>query len=334
MAADEMSPFRPRVEPVLVTLPDRCRVAARLFGPEDAPPVLLIAGGDGRMMQWRGLIPELCVDVAERELFAASGCAASLSADLRVAVFDARGTGWSSRAHGVCTSTGAAAGDALALASALFERPFHLVGHALGAAVALELALAAGGLVRSLTLISGTAGGDTFVLPGQEVLEARAALADALESVAVRGFADDGGETAAGAGGLAALVRRDVELGFAAAFAADHAELLDHLSAESLDDVLAEAELVRHGARGMTAAEARGEQFAELDLVASVAAVAVPTLVVHGEDDAVLPVGNGRVLADGIPGARLVTLAAGHAVTIERAGDVAASLRAHVLMHP
>jgi pimeloyl-ACP methyl ester carboxylesterase len=84
----------------------------------------------------------------------------------------------------------------------------------------------------------------------------------------------------------------------------------------------------------MTAGEGRGEQFAALDLVARLGEVAVPTLVVHGEHDAVLPVGNGRALADGIPGARLVTLDAGHAVTIECAEDVAASVHAHVLVHP
>ncbi len=65
--------FATRADPVLVRMPDRCRLAARVFGPEEAPPVLFVAGGDGGMLQWRGLIPELCVDDAERELFAAAG---------------------------------------------------------------------------------------------------------------------------------------------------------------------------------------------------------------------------------------------------------------------
>jgi pimeloyl-ACP methyl ester carboxylesterase len=34
-----------------------------------------------------------------------------------------------------------------------------------------------------------------------------------------------------------------------------------------------------------------------------------PTLVIHGEDDPILPVQNGKALASGIRGARLVTLA-------------------------
>ena len=136
------------------------------------------------MLQWRGLIPELCVDAAERELFAGGGLAArraaSLAADLRVAVFDARGAGWSSRSHGVCATTGAAAADALALAAALFGRRFHLVGHGLGAAVALQVALASGRLVGSLTLISGTAGGDASCPRGRRSSRSRVALAEAL----------------------------------------------------------------------------------------------------------------------------------------------------------
>lgn len=335
MTNQDTSPFRPRVEPVLVTLPDRCRVAARLFGPEEAPPVLFIAGGDGGMQQWRGLIPELCVDAAERELFAAAGCSASLASSLRVAVYDARGTGWSSRSHGVCATSAAAAADALALAAALYKRPFHVVGHGLGAAAALQLALAAGRLVRSLTVISGTAGGDGFVPPGQEVFETRAALADALEIDDGDGAAAFAGDAAAASGAdLAALVRRDVELGFTSAFAERHVELIDRLAAEALHDMLGETELARRGAGGMTAAQGRGEQFASLDLVAKLAEVATPTLVVHGGHDAVLPPGNARALADGIGGARLVTLDAGHVVTVERAEEVAASVRAHVLMHP
>jgi aminoacrylate hydrolase len=320
--------FRTRVEPVLVTLPDGCRLAARAFGLEAGPPVLFVAGGDGGMLQWRGLIPELCVDAAERELFAAAGCDASLAADLRVVAYDARGTGWSSRSHGVCATTGAAAADALALAAALFQRPFHLVGHGLGAAVALQVALASGRLVRSLTLIAGTAGGERLLSPEQELFETRIALAEALDEASGAGadgkLSDD----------VAALVRRDVELGFTPGFVAAHQALIEHLAAEALCAVLAEVELARHGAIGMTAAEGRGEQFATFDVVGRLSEFTTPSLVIAGSEDVVLPFGNSRELAWGMPGARLVTLQAGHAVTIEGAGDVAASLRAHVVMHP
>lgn len=320
--------FATRVDPVLVTLPDRCRLAARVFGPEEGPPVLFVAGGDGGMLQWRGLIPELCVDAVERALFAGTGDstgaaegAASLAADLRVAAFDARGTGWSSRSHGVCATTGAAAADVLALAGALFEARFHLVGHGLGGAAALQVALAGPRLVASLTLIASTAGGEAMAVPSQTFYEVRAALADALA---------DGVPGAE----LEELVRRDVELGFTPSFIAAHPALIDHLAAEAVHDLVSDLEFVRRGASGMTAAAGRGEQFATHDVVARLAEVSVPTLVICGSDDAVLSPGDSKTLAGRIPGARLVALDAGHEVTIERAGDVAASIRAHVLMHP
>ena len=279
--------FATRADPVLVRMPDRCRVAARVFGPEGGPPVLFVAGGDGGMLQWRGLVPELCVDTDERELFAEAGCAASLAADLRVAAFDARGTGWSSRSHGVCTTAGAAAADALALAGALFGGRFHLVGHGLGGAAALQVALAGPRLVASLTLISSTAGGDAFVPPGQAFFEVRAALADAVAGA-------DEAE-------LAELVRRDVELGFTPSFVAAHPALIDHLTGEARRGLAEELEFARHGAAGTTAAAGRGEQFAALDVVARLGEVATSTLVICGSGDAVLPPGNWRSSPGGSP---------------------------------
>jgi pimeloyl-ACP methyl ester carboxylesterase len=58
------------------------------------------------------------------------------------------------------------------------------------------------------------------------------------------------------------------------------------------------------------------------------AAIAVPTVVVHGDIDAVVPFAEGEYLASAIPGARLVRLAgAGHAPTITRPDDLADLLR-------
>ncbi|HLF70166.1 MAG TPA: alpha/beta hydrolase, partial [Actinomycetota bacterium] len=50
--------------------------------------------------------------------------------------------------------------------------------------------------------------------------------------------------------------------------------------------------------------------------------IQVPTLVVHGADDALVPHGNGVNLAARIPGAELVTLeGVGHLVPLEAPGD-------------
>jgi 3-oxoadipate enol-lactonase len=51
----------------------------------------------------------------------------------------------------------------------------------------------------------------------------------------------------------------------------------------------------------------------QVDLTSVLRAIQVPTLVIHGEQDTVVPPATGRMLADAIPGARLVLITdAGH----------------------
>ncbi len=55
-----------------------------------------------------------------------------------------------------------------------------------------------------------------------------------------------------------------------------------------------------------------------------------PTLVLHGGEDLLLPVGNGKILARDIPGARLrIWEHAGHALNAEYSDEVNAELVAH-----
>ena len=63
------------------------------------------------------------------------------------------------------------------------------------------------------------------------------------------------------------------------------------------------------------------------DARASLAEIAIPTLVVVGEQDALTPPADSQAMAEAIPGARLVTVAgAGHLTPMERPGAVAAAL--------
>ncbi len=66
------------------------------------------------------------------------------------------------------------------------------------------------------------------------------------------------------------------------------------------------------------------------DVSGRLAEVTVPALVLHGERDRVVPIENGRLLAEGLPEATLETVAEGgsHLFFIERPGDVTARLRA------
>lgn len=54
------------------------------------------------------------------------------------------------------------------------------------------------------------------------------------------------------------------------------------------------------------------ENLSAMDVRAVAPTIAVPTLVVHATDDFAVPIGNGRWLADHIPGARLVEISGEH----------------------
>ena len=299
--------FVTRNDPVQIRTPDRCHLAVRRFGPDDAPPVLLIAGGDGAMQRWRGLLPELRVDARERALFGAAGCERSLAAHLRCVVFDARGAGWSSRSHGVAATVREAAADALAVAAAVFEGPFHLVGHSLGGCVALEVALAGAKLVKTLTLVATTAGGEGRTGPDDEYL-------------ALREAANELG--AADAAAQEDVVRRQVELSFSPAFAGANPELVALLATEAVLELRWQRRLAASGAGMASAAEAHARRLASPDFAGQLAALPAPTLVVHGRQDRPVPPANGEYLAAHIPGARLELLDGGHDLTVERSAEL------------
>ena len=240
--------YATRNDPVQIRTPDGCLLAVRRFGPQNGPPVLLLGGGEGAMRRWRGLLPALCVDDREREAFAGAGSEQSLGEHLRVVVFDPRGTGWSSRSHGVARTVKEAAADALAVAAALFDGPFHLVGHSLGGCVALEVALAGGKLVRSLALLSSTAGGEGRTPPDDEYLALRETAGDPLSQPDVERQAD--------------VLRRQVELTFSPAFAQAHPELLALLTHEAARELRWQRRLAARGADVAEAAAAHAARLA------------------------------------------------------------------------
>ncbi|HTN53503.1 MAG TPA: alpha/beta fold hydrolase [Anaeromyxobacter sp.] len=64
------------------------------------------------------------------------------------------------------------------------------------------------------------------------------------------------------------------------------------------------------------------------DLRGRLGEIALPTVVIHGEEDPICPAGAGRALAAAIPGARLALLAGlGHAPLVSRPAAVAGALR-------
>jgi 3-oxoadipate enol-lactonase len=88
----------------------------------------------------------------------------------------------------------------------------------------------------------------------------------------------------------------------------------------------AAAETVAGFARMLEAADVRGyaaccAALRDTDLRASVERISVPTLVISGTEDSATSPGEGRFLAERIPGARYLLLQAAHLSNVEAARD-------------
>ncbi|MFF3067704.1 alpha/beta fold hydrolase [Kitasatospora sp. NPDC057904] len=162
---------------------------------------------------------------------------------------------------------------------------FDLAGYSLGAAVAVRAATRHPGRVRSLLLLAGVAGG----------------------SARLRLLADLAIDLADRPADLTCLMLTVVLGGtWIDALSPDDLAFLR----ESLDSP------VPAGFRQQFRLAGRADVRAEL------AAIAVPTLVVSTTEDQLVPPGQHRLLADGIPGARLAEIASGHLPVVERLSEL------------
>ncbi len=188
------------------------------------------------------------------------------------------------------------ADDAAAFLRALDTGPVFVVGLSMGGMVAQHLALRWPELVRGLVLVSTTPGG--------------AASTPATER-----------------GRNALFLSADIEAGERAR------QALALMAADGLiERDPAAFDVAEHNARiHPQSAESYKRQFRSIrshDTTADLGAVRVPTLVLHGETDDLIPLPNAQRLVDGIPGARLrVYPQTGHMPQIERRGEFLADLR-------
>lgn len=203
-----------------------------------------------------------------------------LEPHLRVLVYDQRGIGDSDPGEGPYAMAGLAA-DAVAVLDAAGAPTAAVWGASMGGMVAQQMAIDHPGRVSRLVLACTGPGG------------AHAARAD---PDATRALLGKGARTPGEAYRMACTVM------YTEAFQREHAEFID--------------EEVRrrdaHPVRGR-AFSAQYEAVRHHDTWDRLGGLRVPTLVVHGAEDRVMPVGNGEVIAARIPDARLVVLpGAGH----------------------
>lgn len=211
--------------------------------------------------------------------------------------YDHRGIGRSAPYRDPFTIAGLA-DDAAGLLDALGWESAHVLGISMGGMVAQELALGHPERVRTLTLGCTYCGGPQGVL-------ASGAVVQRLGAAMLSGDAE-------------LAIRTSYEVNVSAAFAAQASNYAPfHAMAMSVPAPVPVILLQ------MQAIQAH-------DTSARLPSLSVPTLVIHGDEDQMLPVANGRQIASLIPGARLEELpGVGHMFWWEQPQRTAELLRAH-----
>jgi pimeloyl-ACP methyl ester carboxylesterase len=261
------------------------------FGDASAPPLLLIMGLASQMIAWHD---EFCEELAAR--------------GFRVIRFDNRDIGLSTRfdAAGVPNVAAAfaaamqgkpvdapyrlsdMAADAFGLLDALDIDRAHVVGASMGGAIAQTMAIERPERLRTLTSIMSTTGEPSLPPPTPEAM----AVLFKAPATTLEGYIES--------------YAQSWKVLRGGSFPED--EALDRERAERLH---ARGLNPPGVARQMAAILASGSRKEAL------AAVRVPTLVLHGDADPLVPLACGIDTAQSIPGARLVVIPGmGHALPI------------------
>jgi 3-oxoadipate enol-lactonase len=223
----------------------------------------------------------------------------ALEDDFDVVVYDHRGVGHSGRVEAPFSIVDLAQ-DAAALLDALGWDDAHVMGISMGGMVAQELALRHPARIRTLTLGCTYCGG-----PGS------ALAPDATMQRLSAGMMSGDRELA---------IRTGFEVNVSAAFAAREDSYAPFRAmAKSLPAPVPVIMLQMQAIAGH-------------DTSARLPSLAAPTLVIHGDEDLMLPVENGRLIASLVPGSRLEVLeGVGHMFWWEQPQRSAELLRYHAL---
>jgi len=188
-------------------------------------------------------------------------------------------------------TTGDQADDAAAVLKALGITRAYVVGISMGGFVSLELALRHPEMVEKLGLTATSAGGTNHVAPAPEV----------TMRLVQRDYQTEVGEAA----------RQSYALIMAPGYCESHPQEWDMIG-----------EIARYRPISPAAYFRQLQACTGHDVWERLSQLHIPTLVVHGETDPLVPTENGRNLAKNIQGAKLILYPnTGHIPIIERAED-------------
>ena len=230
---------------------------------------------------------------------------AVLSQKYDVVTFDNRGVG-ETKASAPWTIQDNAA-DVIAIADELgFER-FHLAGISMGGMISQEVVLSYPDRVRSVTLMSTSPGGPEAQMMTPEFQQALAEPDPARR------------------------MRVVAEATFGRKFRTEHPEMMEMILTGMESGAAGVSPIGGEMGEGfMAQVMAAATWMGASGSSARLKEIEVPTLVLHGGDDLLIPLSNGEVLARDIPGARMrVWPDAGHALNFEAVEDVNAELVSH-----
>lgn len=254
-------------EQVLVV--DGVELCVEAFGSPDEPAVLLVAGGAQSMVWWED---DFCRLLADGGRY--------------VVRYDHRDTGRSTSSPAGRPSYSATefGTDPLRILDALHVPSAHLVGLSMGGGIAQVLAVTRPERVRTLTLLSTTAGpshGEALPGPAPRVAAT---------------FTTPDPEPDWSDRDAVVQYRVEAERPYAGTLGFDEARVR-RLAAREVDRT-------RDMAASMTNHFLLDDDVPPIDP----ARIAAPTLVLHGTADPLFPVEHGRALARVVPGAQLVEL--------------------------
>jgi pimeloyl-ACP methyl ester carboxylesterase len=225
----------------------------------------------------------------------------ALREDFDVIAYDHRGVGASTHLDGEITIVEMAE-DAAGLLEALGVEAAHVVGFSMGGMIAQELALAHPERVLTLTLAGTYCGGEGSTSASPEVTQR---LAEAMMS-----------------GDRARALRAGWEINVSPAYGAD--EQAWERFVQIADERAVAVPVVLAQLRACMAHDTK-ERLAGIEL---------PTLVIHGSLDQMIPVENGRMIASLMDGSRLEIFdGVGHLFCWEAPERGAQLVRSHAAVH-